>query len=192
MTVIAAYLDAETGRAAIASDSEMTKNNIRQRTRRKFLRLGEALVGVAGDSSYLRFLETVEDELSHEADAYEWACSLAELAFNFKKPITTTDGGQEEQIIELEMLVVTRSTIHEMSHFKNVVEITDGYAAVGSGGDVALGALALAHRFELAPDEAVLLAVEAAKEHGEGCGGKAHLGCLGFREPKPKGRRKKS
>lgn len=188
MTVIAAYIDRPLGFAAMACDSEYTQGNIKARTARKFVPLGCALVGLAGEVDYMRFLETVDTELEHDDDAYEWTNELIAKAFKWKTP-PPADEDEEgntvtEPVIQCAMLVLTRSNIHVMQGYRTVAEITDNYAAIGTGGDVALGALSLADQLRFPPDKAVRVACESAKRHGAGCGGPVHVGALGF-EVKP-------
>lgn len=56
-----------------------------------------------------------------------------------------------------------------------VGEHVDGYAAVGAGGEFALGALAATEGLGLEPEKRVLTALEAAERHSIGVRGPFHL-----------------
>lgn len=159
MTCIAAYtLD---GVTAIGCDSEAA-SDYRTRLSTKLYVVGAMTVGLTGSTTWNRFLRqcraTTPEEL---VDAWaEWARARGHGA--------TTDGVWH---LDGAGLVATPGWIAEVYPTGSVEEPIEGYAAIGSGAEVAIGVLHVARRQRWAPEDAVRLAVEAAISHARGCGG---------------------
>jgi hypothetical protein len=62
-------------------------------------------------------------------------------------------------------LVGVRGRLFEIESDYQVGESLDGYAAIGSGDDVALGALFATHHLGMSPEQRLTLALEAAQHH---------------------------
>lgn len=159
MTCIAAYTLG--GVTAIGCDSEAA-GDYRTRLSTKLYTVGAMTVGLTGSTTWNRFLRestaTTPEEL---VDAWaDWAKARGHG--------TTTDGVWH---LDSAGLVATPGRIAEVYPTGSVESPIEGYAAIGSGAEVAIGVLHVARRQRWAPEDAVRLAVEAAISHARGCGG---------------------
>jgi ATP-dependent protease HslVU (ClpYQ) peptidase subunit len=62
-------------------------------------------------------------------------------------------------------LVGVRGRLFEIESDYQVGESLDGYAAIGSGDDVALGVLFATHHLDMSPEQRLMLALEGAQHH---------------------------
>lgn len=89
------------------------------------------------------------------------------------------DGGWAQKESEREvggvLLVGVRGHLFRIDEDWQVGEHVDGYAAVGSGEQLSLGALAATQHLGLDPEKRVLSALEAAERHNIGVRGPFHL-----------------
>lgn len=90
-----------------------------------------------------------------------------------------SDGGwakrEAEREVGGELLVGVRGRLFYIAEDWQVGEHVDGYAAVGSGEQLSLGALAATEHLGLDPEKRVLSALEAAERHNIGVRGPFHL-----------------
>ncbi len=89
------------------------------------------------------------------------------------------DGGWAKQESGRELggvlLIGVRGRLFRVDEDWQVGEHEEGYAAVGSGEQVSLGALSATEHLGLDPEKRVLAALEAAERHNIGCRGPFHL-----------------
>lgn len=152
----------------MAADSQVSLCERPMPTVNKILRLpvgadgAQVLLGLAGDGALAslarRFLkfdlapgEGDEDELTDFAD--QVAITMAELARDH--------GALDEGRMAGMLLMGFAGRLWTVLH-SNVVPHPDGLAAVGSGGDAALGAMDAMEPFSVDPAEAVVRAVQIA------------------------------
>ncbi len=162
MTVIAAAFDDDG--AYIGSDTQLSGQS-RVTIVTKLRKMGGWMVGFAGAPVWAQFkpgrFKTPEDF----ADAWwEWAGARGH-----------GDGGSSHRTLEGEALMVRRGEIVCISSDAAVVRPATHYLAIGSGEEVAMGALALASEIGLPAEMAVRLAVTVAIRHAVGCGGEPQV-----------------
>jgi ATP-dependent protease HslVU (ClpYQ) peptidase subunit len=165
MTIIAAYVNPD-GSGAMGCDTSMTTGACFD-AGSKIVRLGPALVGLAGDALWRRFLRTadpVNDEEGVHALADAWTAWARERGHGEIRDCTKT--------LNAAMVVLLPGRIWLVSGDGSVTEPTEGYHATGSGIGAGMAALWTARQLDQPADRAVALAVGAAIAHGDGCSGR--------------------
>lgn len=163
MTTIAARVS-EDGRITMASDRQSTNAYVALRTTAKVHCVGEALVGVAGPARMRRFLEVcpslgLASDVPAWVDALETWCRLHDLL------------DRETKLAECTWLIGIAGRLFLVDGGFGITEATDGYAAIGSGQDVASGAL----HCGVSP----VRALEAAVAHDPHTGGEIDMFWVG-------------
>jgi len=169
VTIVAAYVD-PTGRTAIGSDSQAVQGDYLLEVGSKLTRLGVAVVGIAGSALWRRFLAeapvmTGPEDIGRLADAWlEWA--------DLRGHGETIEGQRMQNGV---LLVAIPGHIYTIHPDGAVVEDLRGYAAVGTGEGVALGAFAMSSTTDVLAELAVGAALRVACMHVVGCGGPLHV-----------------
>lgn len=168
MTCIAAFTD-EYGVTAIACDTAMT-GPYRATCPTKIFAVGPMWVGVAGQTTWHRFLrECVAATPGELADAWNrWARERGH------GEVSRGTWG-----LQAEALCVAPGVFSEVFPCGSVESPADGYSALGSGAEVAIGVLWFARRHQMRAADAVRNAVLAAIAHAQGCGGEAVVQLVG-------------
>lgn len=175
MTVIAGYDDGKT--VAIAADTQEQTSVIRFRGRDKLHQLGPCWVGAAGAGLWHDFLisrshDGMPDTISPDPAVWRQACvALAEdwLAWAKERNHGTSEDGS--WYVDGSMIVATPGGLFAIDCTGSVRHV-HGYHAIGSGTEVAMGALFALVRVTAAnPALCVQAAVDAAIRHAPGCGG---------------------
>lgn len=166
MTVIAAYVDRH-GATAIGSDTECA-SSYRFEVGPKVHRWGPWWCGSCGSALWRRFLAVApaEDfEPARFADAWvEWARARGHGG----------NHGGDHQWLNGSWLMARHGEIVAVGADGSITT-HDRYAAIGSGEEIAVGAMFLARRAGWSARCAVKGAVDAAVAHAAGCGGRAHV-----------------
>ena len=177
MTVLAAVIDRQNHAAWMASDSWATSGAMVHSVTSKITRIGAALVGTCGVPSGERFLRRY-DALPAEADHPATVAWVDDLAGRWRswardEHLTDKDSGDPPWWA----IVATPQGLWHLGSDGSVVEVADDYTAQGSGAMAALGVL-WCSRANLCgekspghPFPVLRRAIEAAIDHGDGCGG---------------------
>lgn len=177
MTVVAAV--AHDGKVVMAADRRSNYDNQAVYGTRKIRRYGSegnVLIAVCGNlsvQSILRRRLKVDppaasasiDELSDWADAV--ALVATELLAGADPPMLGDDGGQRF-IAGAALLGYAGQLFHLFTH--GAAWASDGIASLGSGAEVALGAMHTSLRLGQTPQDAVVTAVDLACRFSPGCG----------------------
>lgn len=169
MTIVAAYIDSD-GNTAIGCDTCSEDETVRIDVDTKLVRIGDAIVGAAGLALWRRFLEEYAAPLVDVNDVLALADAWIDWAVQRKHG--QDFNGAHGQAGSL--LVALHGHLLLVDGTGTVIPITEGYAAIGSGQAVGMGALAVV---DDDCETAVSKAVGAAIRHAPGCGGQ----CLVWR-----------
>lgn len=174
MTIVAAMIDDATGTVVVGTDSHgsgWTKAGYGG----KIVRLSESCA-LAYAGTYLLptwiLAENVEPPDPTPRGIAGWWASWRAWARGQGNGKVTDDGAMH---VEGAALLCVPGGIHMLNMDGAVIQPEDGYAAMGSGESVALGALATARALRIPAERAVPLAVAAAILHASGCGGDVHV-----------------
>ena len=172
MTVIAAYIDTE-GRTAIGCDTGISTDGYCATVPTKLVRVGLAIVGWCGAPLWGRYLRGAEGVTS--------PADLERLADGWHRWGKERGHGQTQEGMALQwgsMVAALPGSLWTLASDGSVLPTTTGYVAVGSGGPVAMGALAVARRLEMAAARAVKAALDAAVLHADGVFGRLDVQVL--------------
>lgn len=162
MTVIAACV--KDGKAAMASDALGTMGDLALPGRRKLFDCGDAMLGYCGTTIFGRPLSMLPQcDAGHEE---EFCLNVASSIRQF-----ASDQSLDREEYGCTVLVATLAGIWIVTLDGDVEKIDGEYWAVGSGSEVALGALYVAASGEATVDEMVGIAVETACALLVSCGG---------------------
>lgn len=181
MTVIAGLIDPRGG-AWLAADSASSGSDGRLWTVSKIVRrpVGDsaALLGSAGDHRLTGILRTIcfpegGPNPSSDEDCDAWAQAVAdaitEQALDARPPVTDDQG-----LLDGYALLGHAGRLWVL--FTSCAERVEQYAAIGSGGDYALGALDALHvATSIDPQRALRIACQSACRHHEGCRPPIHV-----------------
>jgi len=180
------------GVAAMASDT-LVSGSITYEAEPKFVRSGRWLVGSVGGAVGGRFLRvygramkaTIEEgddsAMAEMVNAMRGGGAIEAVdAFveAWEEWVEERGRGhtdeQGERVLPASFLVASPAGVWSVCDTGSVTSPARGYMAEGSGAGVALGALAVLWRGgQVAPEAAARIAVEAAMDHAEDCGGSA-------------------
>jgi ATP-dependent protease HslVU (ClpYQ) peptidase subunit len=191
MTCIVAL--AHNGAVTIGGDSALTDDDFNQASmaETKVFRKGEFLIGGSGSArggQLMRFRFTPPKRpRGMDADEYMATLWVDELRKVFKTGGHTffeTEGGEESS--STNGLIGYRGSIWVMYGADFQIErLRDAYAVIGSGGNIALGAMhATRDIVDLKPEKRVKIALEAACRYNAACRPPFTIDTL---EPKKKG-----
>lgn len=183
MTVIAGIVLSDRAGVLMAADSastftgQLVADDSRKIVRKRIGRTGgELLLGTAGRHSlgHLAAHDLCVDDSpdpGDDADCDAWAfrvaCALTDLAVSARPPITTEDGS-----VDGAGLLAHAGRLWIVGEL--LAMPVRGYAAIGSGGNLALGALHVLDQRGLLmtdPSRAIAEAVAAAVRYDTGCAG---------------------
>ena len=180
MTVIAGYVDRESGRVHLAADSAAVAGDglTLRKTKIHHLRVGvddEAVIGCAGFAALGHLLQAhlkLDAAPLDESDAATWAQATAEAITEIALDHHLIDRDDDGRA-DLACLLAWHGQFWAVSH--DLAVPVEQYHAVGHGAAVAMGAMwALASGravVDVAAAEIPRFAVEAAIEHMDGIGG---------------------
>lgn len=167
MTTIAAFIDHD-GSVAIAADRGVTFSGI-MFPQRKLYQVGGAFVAATGGTLVYRFLrEWTDHPLGDTAEAME------HLSDSFRKWWRDRGNGKPDDQygvvnVDTAMIAVVRGQAPHVLHLDGSTSQPQcGYFAVGSGYELAMGALHVARRKKLEAGAAVTDALMAACTHDAG------------------------
>lgn len=174
MTVVAAMIDDATGTVVIGTDSRGT-GWTKADYGGKIVRMSESCA-VAFAGTYLLptwlLSEAVAPPDPTPRAIAQWWASWRAWARGQGNGRVTDDGAMN---VEGSAILCVPGGIYLLHMDGSVIQPEDGYAAMGSGEGVALGALATARALRTPAARAVPLAVRAAILHASGCGGAVHI-----------------
>jgi ATP-dependent protease HslVU (ClpYQ) peptidase subunit len=135
--------------------------------------------GVVRGAQLLRYSFTPPDH----PDSMDVETYLATLFINTLRT-TFRDGGNASKSNEYEyasgaFLIGYRGRLFSIGSDYSFVEAADGYHCIGSGGEVALGAMHATHMMSLKPYKRIELALQAAEAFCDGVQGPFVIDCLG-------------
>lgn len=183
MTVIAAVIG--DGHTVIAADRQSNCNGTRYTSPPKVWRhkAGDdevvlAFAGVVDIATRVQLglnIDATPGDPHDRRECWQWADAIASAVWEL---VTGREGredlraDQDKNPIEYDGLLAWRHWLFHLSSLGNAEPEQATYSAVGSGEDVATGALhALTRATDLKPRELVVAAVEAANDHLITCGG---------------------
>lgn len=174
MTVVAAMLDDATGTVVVGTDSHGT-GWTKAGYGVKIVRLSESCaVAFAGTyllPTWILAKAVAPPDPTPRAVAGWWAAWRAWASGQGNGRVA--DGGAMH--VEGSAILCVPGGIYLLHIDGSVIQPEDGYATMGSGESVALGALATARALRIPAGRAVPLAVRAAILHASGCGGDIHV-----------------
>jgi hypothetical protein len=175
MTCIAGLVDQQNARVYIGADSAATNDSGQQTIRvdQKIFRVGDFLFGCT--SSYrmvqlLRYRLILPDYPSAPSENEEDQL-FRYMATDFIDAVRKClqEGGYAKKESEREeggfFLAACQGRLFCVASDYQIEETIIGYNAIGSGDDVALGALHATHQLDLPPGQRITLALEAAAYH---------------------------
>ena len=179
MTVVAGYVDRESGRVHLAADSASVAGDGLTLRKAKIhgLFLGpddHAIFGAAGMAALAplvqRHLDVEGRPESEGLTADAWAQQVAEGVTRIALDHLLINTGEDDGRAEFAILLAWRDRLWALSH--DVAVPVDRYHAVGHGAAVAMGAMWSCDQI-LGPQAREIpgLAVQAAIEHMDGIGG---------------------
>ncbi len=134
----------------------------------KILRVGDSYVGLVGWAASQTVLESVFNdnlelpEVSSELELFEFSRKLhARLKEDYFLKVSEDDAPFETS--QMTLFVMNRYGLFGLYSLR-AVDRFEGFAAIGSGGDYALGAMYAAWERDLSADEIARLGVEAGIE----------------------------
>lgn len=133
MTTIAARVHSD-GRITMAGDRQTTNAYMQVRTTPKVRRLGDALTGLAGPCRMHQFLRG-RPGVGDGEDVHEFAEDLCEWC---KDHGLVDPGSRTAGVV---WLIGVAGRLYIIDNGFGVTEVSDPYASIGSGQDVAVGAL---------------------------------------------------
>lgn len=174
MTIIAAWYDIGNRRAAIGADSLSFDGPVKFTCCEKVRRIGPAAIGMCGSVAWDRFLDEAIAGCG-DRDGRVLACWLADEWRRWAKDRGHGQDADGMRLLPAGLLLATTEGIYGLTSDGAVVR-HERYAAIGAGQAVAYGALwacavAQEGREALEPRVPVEMAVGAAIEHADGCGG---------------------
>lgn len=176
MTVIAGIMGKN--RAMLAADSQAGIGYTDFNTRSKIYPKGGVLVGFAGEFLHARALDYALD--CRHCDS---VAGVRDWCYELQASIKEAAGDNEIEGDSYILLVASPVGLFICVGDGCVVQVTEPYFAVGSGAPVALGALAvLDFSNDVLIENALVEAVDAAKKHDPGCGGRTDLAELTWKD----------
>lgn len=162
MTVIAACV--RNGRAAMASDALGSMNDLALPGRRKLFDCGDAMLGYAGASIFYRPIGFLPLCVSGHEDEF-----CATVVSTLRQFVADHDLDKDEYYCTV--LVVSLSGIWLVTSNGDIEKIEGDYWTVGSGGEVALGAMYALDLGGAEVDTMVEMGVRSACDLTLSCGG---------------------
>jgi len=178
MTVIAALLDPVTWAAIIGADTTVWHGNVYTRGHRKIRRVGDWAAGAAGAAWTGEMVEDclmctpVGVSFDLVAKAFRDEC----FAWSKERGHGSTEGGHHSY--PWTVLLIGPGCLFEIAGDGTILNHPDGYAAIGSGGAVACGALHATRLLGVDASHRMTLALEAAAEHADGVAGPFDYECV--------------
>ncbi len=139
----------------------------------KVFRVGDALFGCADSYRVAQVIRYGLELPPHPDDMSDMAYLVTEFTGALRRALKSAGAIRREQetdTYEGTLLIAYRGLLAEVGEDFSIAVPRGGYAAIGSGGLVAMGALH-ATRKNKNPRKRVMLALEAAQEHAPGCRG---------------------
>jgi ATP-dependent protease HslVU (ClpYQ) peptidase subunit len=159
MTIIAAT------RTTMACDSFASNSQMTIQVQSKIMSLNNAFMGISG-SPLIR--DYAENNCSKNIESY---VDIVKFWRKFRKWSTKHDHVDKDGDVQSSALFLTPKGIFECEHTGAVNEHVAGYAAIGSGTYIALGALHATNTKGRNQELRVKAAVQAACDHNPFCGG---------------------
>lgn len=176
MTVIAGIMGKN--RAMLAADSQAGIGYTDFNTRSKLYTKGGVIVGFAGEFLHARALDYAID--CQHCDS---VAGVREWCYDLQASIKEAAGDTEIDGDAYILLVISPVAMFVCVGDGCVVQVEEPYFAVGSGAPTALGALSvLDFRNDALIESALSEAVNAAKKHSPGCGGRTDLAELTWKD----------
>lgn len=130
---------------------------------RKVFRTGEYLVGWCGSFRFaqiIQYMTGLTEPHGRDIDAF--------MAVEFAEEIQETLRANKFDIRknESDVLVGLRGRLYKLQTDFSIIRVRKGYDVIGSGTDVALGALHALSPYDIPPKDRVMGALRAAAEHG--------------------------
>ncbi len=164
------------GKVIIGADSQASKGYVVSTlapSTPKVFRLGEMVIGVCGSLRTLQLLRFALTLPSHPESRDVMAYIAVDVANAVRECLKSAgnakkDSDQENH--ESELLIAYRGRLYSLHSDYSVMEVADGYYAVGSGAELAMGALHMStHMGDLvAPKQRVRWALEASAAFNHG------------------------
>ena len=181
MTCIVGLVDKKSAHIYIGADSAATNDSGQQTIRadQKLFRLGDFLFGCTSSFRMIQLLRyrLVLPDYASVLSSSEEDQLFRYMATDFIDAVRSClrDGGYAKKEEEREQggtfLVASRGRLFCIESDYQVEEVLIGYNAIGSGDDVALGALHVTLQMDLLPDQRIRLALEAAAYHNANVAG---------------------
>jgi ATP-dependent protease HslVU (ClpYQ) peptidase subunit len=150
MTVIIALK--KDNKIYLGADSALVDNwTVTQTKQPKIFKLGEFLIGVAGyprTAQLIQYQLMIKPQTEHQSD-FSYLCT--DFVNSVKSLLVDNDNVKNldgsKQIDESDLLFGYRNNIYAMDTNFQIIQTTDSYNAIGSGQEIALGAMAVFTKF---------------------------------------------
>lgn len=129
----------------------------------KVFKTGEYLIGWCGSFRFAQIIQYMTGFTSpsgRDIDAF----MAVEFAAEIRKSLKTNKYDVKKN--ESDLLVGLRGRLYRLQTDFSIIRVRTSYDVIGSGTDVALGALHALHPYDIAPRERVMAALKAATVHG--------------------------
>jgi ATP-dependent protease HslVU (ClpYQ) peptidase subunit len=168
MTAVVAVAASAGGEAVIGSDACVGSADgfVELTALPKWFRLGPATIGFAGDMAAAARVARAK------VSAVRKGQTLANWPATHLAPVVAAMDLKEDS---LDLLIVVGGAVFTMDEGGGLVRPLHGYAAIGSGGSAALGALAATEGLAMSAVDRVRLALDAAERHAAGVRGPMSL-----------------
>jgi ATP-dependent protease HslVU (ClpYQ) peptidase subunit len=172
---------AEKGKVWIGGDSQATRNGTKVlMTDGKVAQNGEFLIGVSGTARFCTLARHTFQPpgLSADADVDEYMA--AEFADAWRACLKENGASSAEDGLETfdgMLLIGVRGRLYEIDGCFAVIRPLDSYSAVGSGDNIALGALHATAG--MPPEKRIRLALAAAEKWDDGVAAPFHIKSVG-------------
>ena len=178
MTIVCGYKD-RGGKVWLGADSRTVGGrHIFPESVEKIIRHGRWTVGHSGNETGLALLRRKGQAIAETDDPYEVVEIMQGLYKEADYKRRPDDNGAPDY--SQACILATASEVWGVSPDGSVWKPTWGFAAIGSGQDIAYGAAYVAHHFRVVDDgeHVVRMAIEAACQFDVGCGGEIRVGSV--------------
>lgn len=171
----------EDGKVYMGGDSAVTTYVVQSLALKKVFRLADCVIGCAGSLRILNLLAYAfsipaqPEEVSVEC--YFTTLFVDALRALLKEAGSVTKQNEKEENLGY-FLVGYQGRLFQISSDYSVMEVTDNFNTIGSGHEVALGALYATKDMSMQPQKRIELALQAASHFCSGVNGPFHVEVL--------------
>lgn len=167
MTCIVGLVDEEGGKVYMGGDSAVSSFVIQTFVQKKVFRHGDFLIGYSGSVRMLQLLQFAFAPPEHPTEMSSERYLTTLFVDELRKLLKETGNAakvNEQETSTGSFLVGYRGRLFRIGFDYAMVEVADGFDAIGSGNEVALGAMYATRHMSLVPQKRLELALCAAAD----------------------------